>query len=248
MNEKTVLQLQISYLNYRLNQLPQGWIGSYQKREAVIVFSDPKNPKVTNMSRRRYYLNSKKGSYYQRKLQERVYIEAELQILKNQWHMTYIGEPEIIPFPLKKSRFCGILTQQFREGLPNQNTEYKAKNPIIYKGQTLRSKNELLAIQEIENMGFEWKTEIHFRFGKYNFYPDVVFYVPYIDKPIALELDGMMDKDDYYEHAEDRRRKYLKCGFAENKDVIFFRLHNEYDFNAEDLRALIKEADRKSVV
>ena len=195
---------------------------------------------------RRYYLSSKRGLAYKSKLEERAIIEAELAKILAEWHMNYIGEPEIIKFPLSKTRFCGIQTRQFMESEPNQN-KYQAKNPIVYKGQTLRSKNELLAVKEIEEFGFIWKTEICFRFGKYTFYPDVVFYVPYIDKPIALELDGMMDADDYYEHAEERRHKYIRAGFEENKDVIFLRINNEYDFPIEDLKTLIETAIERSI-
>ena len=195
---------------------------------------------------RRYYLSTKRGQSYKNRLEERIAAEAELTKLLAEWHMNYIGEPEVIKFPLSKTRFCGIQTRQFMESEPNQN-KYQAKNPIVYKGQTLRSKNELLAVKEIEKFGFIWKTEICFRFGKYTFYPDVVFYVPYIDKPIALELDGMMDADDYYDHAEDRRRKYIRAGFEENKDVIFLRLNNEYVFPSEDLNTLIRIAIERSI-
>lgn len=245
MNERLVLQLRISYLHYKLQGIPRGWVGTYLNKPVIVIYSDPQNPKVTIKSMRRYRLSTKRGQSYKSKLEERAKKEAELTELLSEWHMTYAGEPEIIPFPLYKNRFCGIKTSQYREAVPNQNS-YTPKNPIIYKGQTLRSKNELLAIKEVEAMGFEWKTEICFRFGKYTFYPDVVFYVPYIDKPIALELDGMMDNDSYYEHAEERRRKYIRCGFEENKDVVFFRLNNEYDFSSEDLKTLIKIAIERS--
>lgn len=246
MNEKMVLQLRISYLQYRLKELPKGWIGTYKKREVAIITYDSKNPKVTSYSMRRYFLRTRRGKSYKVLLEERIKAEAEMDKLLARWHMNYIGEPEVIKFPLSKTRFCGIQTRQFMESEPNQN-KYQAKNPIIYKGQTLRSKNELLAVKEIEEFGFIWKTEICFRFGKYTFYPDVVFYVPYIDKPIALELDGMMDADDYYDHAEDRRRKYIRAGFEENKDVIFLRLNNEYVFPSEDLNTLIRIAIERSI-
>ena len=246
MNERTVLQLRISYLQHNLRKLPNGWIGTYNNRAVVIINFDPDKPQINNHSRRRYLLSSKKGVFYNGKLEERVITEAQLNSLLVVWRKDYEGDPEIISFPLMKNRFCGIQTNQFMESAPNQN-KYKAKNPIPYKGQILRSKNELLAIKQIEEMGFIWKTEICFRFGKYTFCPDVVFYVPYIDKPIALELDGMMDADDFYEHAEERRHKYIRAGFEENKDVIFLRINNEYDFPIEDLKTLIETAIERSI-
>ena len=241
MNEKKVLQLRISCLIHKIRKLPRGWIGEFRGRDVAVITYDPKNPKVTYKSSRRYTLTSKWGIYYKDGLTRRIIAEAELEKLNAEWKSNYRGAPEIIEIPLKRTRFLGILPNQFFEAKPNQNT-YKIKNPIPYKGQILRSKNELLTIQAIESMGFMWKTEIEIRFGKYLFYPDVTFYVDYIDKVIALELDGMMEKDEYYEHAEERRAKYIKAGFVENKDVIFFRISNENDFNLEDLKAMIKSA------
>ena len=246
MNEKKVLELRISYLRYKISKLPRGWLGTYKNIPVVVLSFIPDNPAIKGRNQKRYRLSSKNGIYYKEKLHERAIAETKLQELMTEWRMSYIGEPETIEFPLKRNRFCGILTKQFMEANPNQNS-YENKNPQFYKGQTFRSKNELLSIQTIESMGFMWKTEIKIQVGKFVFYPDVVFYVDYIDKPIALELDGMMDKDDYYEHAEDRRAKYIKAGMVENKDVIFFRLNNEYDFNVEDLRTLILAAIERNV-
>lgn len=246
MNEKMVLQLRISYLSYRIERLPRGWFSTINGRKYTVIAYEPDNPKVGVRNTRRYLFSTRKGDSYRRKVIERISAEAELTKLLAEWHMNYIGDPEIIKFPLSKTRFCGIQTRQFMNSESNQN-KYQPRNPIIYKGQTLRSKNELLAVKEVEALGFMWKTEICFRFGKYTFYPDVVFYVPYIDKPIALELDGMMDEDDYYDHAEDRRRKYIRAGFEENKDVIFLRLNNEYYFPSEDLKTLIRIAIERSI-
>ena len=241
MNEKKVLQLKISYLKYKIRNLPRGWIGTNRDLDRIVINYDPKNPKVSNKSRRRYCLTTKRGIYYKDGITKRKIAEAELDMLNAEWKSNYRGAPEIIEFPLKRTRFLGILPNQFFEAKPNQNT-YKIKNPIPYKGQILRSKNELLTVQAIESMGFMWKTEILIQLGKYFFYPDIVFYVPYIDKVIAVELDGMMEKDDYYEHAEERRAKYIKAGLVENRDVIFFRISNENDFDLEDLKAMIKSA------
>ena len=246
MNDRKVLNLKISYLKHRIKSLPRGWIGSYQGNKKVIITYDPNNSKVTYTSKRRYSLNTKKGVFYSTGVLERIKAEARLEKLKAEWKMNFIGEPETIEFPLRKYRFDWVNRQQFADAVPNQNTKYKNTTPIIYKDQTLRSKNELIAIQEIEKMGFEWKTEILIKVGIYVFCPDVVFYVPYIDKVIILELDGKMDKDDYRERAEERRKKYIKAGFVENRDVLFFRFNNEYDFDLEDFRQLINQAIERS--
>ena len=64
MNERTVLQLRISYLQHNLKKLPNGWIGTYNNRAVVIINFDPDKPQINNHSRRRYLLSSKKGIFY----------------------------------------------------------------------------------------------------------------------------------------------------------------------------------------
>lgn len=246
MNEKTILNLKIAYIKYRISRLPKGWIGTYRNRQVVYIIRDPDDPKVSNIRRRRLFTNTRRGLYYKNRIEEYQYEVRKYKELIAEWKKNYIGEPEIIRFPLNRFDYTGITSEQFFNSRPNQNS-YEIKHPIHYKGQTLRSKNELLTVQLIEEMGFEWKTEIMIKRGKYYFYPDVAFYVPYIDKVIALELDGMMEDDEYYSKAEERRGNYIRSGFIENKDVIFFRLVDNNSFNLEDLKAMIESAIERNI-
>ncbi|MBR1796847.1 MAG: hypothetical protein IJ757_02355 [Clostridiales bacterium] len=111
---------------------------------------------------------------------------------------------------------------------------------IEYKGQFLRSKNELIICKTLENRGYEFKSEIEVKCGSFNqFYPDVTFFVPELDIPICIESDGAMDRDGYYEKSESRKKRYLNSGFAEIRDVIFIRIMDPYSFDNSLLDALI---------
>ena len=159
--------------------------------------------------------------------------------LMAQWKSMFVDEPVIIPFPLNNEESLIITPSAFYAASPNQNPK-ENKTPITYKGQILRSKNELLAVQEIERMGFEWKTEIMLFINGQTLYPDVTFFVPYINKVIALETDGMMGDESYEYKSHRRRNKYFKAGFNEFDDVIFFRITNYYEFDASKFRKLIE--------
>lgn len=82
--------------------------------------------------------------------------------------------------------------------------------------------------------------EIEIKINEYlSFYPDVTFFIPEMDKPVAIELDGAVDNQDYYIKAENRKRQYLLNGFTELRDIIFFRIINPYQFDCDQLEALI---------
>lgn len=239
MESREVLQLRISYLRHIMGTLPNGWIGNYRDRPAVYLIHDPDNPDISNTNKRHYYIHTSKGKRYKQLIEQRIKYQVEYEYLMKRWRSIYIGDPDIKKFPLDKYRHSGILPSFFMRARPNQNTK-ENKHPIAYKGQYLRSKNELLSVKQIENMGFMWKTEVEFIVKGIKFYPDALFYVPFIEKVIALEIDGMMDDEEYSYKANKRKLNYYKAGLIEFKDVIFFRLTGNNDFDIDSLTRLIE--------
>ena len=121
---------------------------------------------------------------------------------------------------------------------------------MIYKGQHFRSKNEIIACQIIEEMGYQFKTEVEIRdvamdrktgnMREVLLFPDVSFLVPEINKIVMLEIDGAMDNDDYRVKAEMRRKNYIESGFEEGKDVLFYRISSGGGIDADTLREIIE--------
>jgi len=241
MDTREVLQLKISYLIYVIKNLPRGWIGIHRGQEVAVVTYDPEDKSITPGKYRRFCTKNKKGSYYKEKIESYIRANNELTKLMTEWRSVYRDEPEIINFPLDRTIVSGISERYYKASLSNQNAA-PIKYPISYKGQILRSKNEMMAIQLIEQLGFDWKTEIHICVGKNNMYPDVTFLVPYLQKAIGLEIDGMMEQFDYCIKAQNRQYNYLSSGFSDYKDILFFRLSENNAFDAIALKTMIERA------
>ncbi|MBR1796529.1 MAG: hypothetical protein IJ757_00720 [Clostridiales bacterium] len=231
MESRKVLELKISYLEKRLSELPKGWFGQHRGKPIVYV--------NTESGKGKYRIDGKKGSYYAALVKEYKKLTMQYNDCLDTWSLNYSGTPIKYTFPLTKTQDDMVTYDYYKQSQPNQNgKEYKTK--INYSNQILRSKNELLAVKEIEEMGFEWKTEICLiKNGKF-FYPDIAFYVPYIEKVLLIELDGMMEKEDYFFKSENRKINYYKVGFKENKDVLFYRLSSSGDFNVEDFKTAVR--------
>lgn len=227
MDYKNTIEIKLSYLEYRLSLLPKGWISIYRGRQVVYVTSDPYDETITSYNKRRFYTNTDKGIFYKNLIEEYLKLESEYKELRRLWYSTFSVDPIKIEYPLNQ-RLSGISSDYFRSAVPNQN-ELRVKNPISYNGQILRSKNELIAVQNIENMGFEWKSEVKLQVRNHIFYPDVVFDIPFLYKSVALEVDGMMDEESYSKKSDKRLNKYLRAGFTEFTDVLFVRSINYFD-------------------
>lgn len=226
---RNTLILKISYYKYLVDSLPSGWIGMHNNNPAVFIIKDKNNPNISRTNKKRHYLTTTKGQYYKSLLDKKIKAQNILDSLLEEWKNNYAGIPPIMDWPIKQNN--RILTPSFFENAkPNQNN-INNKNPILYKGQYLRSKNELLAIQQIEKYGFEWKTEVCIKIGDLYFYPDVLFYVPYLDRVIALEIDGMVEREYYLIKSNKRSDNYYKAGFVNNLDVCFFKIHDATSFD-----------------
>ena len=111
----------------------------------------------------------------------------------------------------------------------------------MYNGHYLRSKNELIVCEALNNLGYEFKTEMSITTDDFKtFDPDVTYYIPEIEKPVSMEIDGALDKDGYFAKSNERKYKYLSSGFDEFRDVVFFKIYDPYSFDYDRLEAIIK--------
>lgn len=212
--------------------MPHGYFGTSGGKSVIYLVYDPSDPKVDSYHRRRIVVHSREGQIYKVVIEEYLRLKEELRQLERLWNERYKFPPKEVRYPLPEAPAPLITAKMFDLAVPNQNT-YENEHPILYSGQKLRSKNELIGFQTLEKMGFEVKTEVRIRRGESTFFPDALFKVPEFDKGIGLEIDGAMDKDDYFGSAEERRKKYIRNGFREGIDVLFFRICGRHDFDLE---------------
>ncbi|MBO4636713.1 MAG: hypothetical protein J5685_06155, partial [Clostridiales bacterium] len=158
------------------------------------------------------------------------------------WNEIYKLPPRILDYPLKRRSESYLTKDLFFNSSCNQNPREVLKE-FEYKGQYFRSKNEILACQALDALGYEFKSEIELRPDEFTcLYPDITFYVKEIEKPISLEVDGAMDKDSYFVKSETRKKQYLTSGLIEFKDVIFLQIFDAHAFDMSKLSTLITSA------
>ncbi len=226
----------MAYLRYRLKNMIRGSFGMTRGKPVVYVSHDPEDPAVDIYHRKRILLHSSKGEFYKDGIVRFRDAQRELRILEDEWWKKYRVPPVNIEYPLNRKDVM-ITPEMFKKMRSNSN-RLENETPIRYRGQILRSKNELIAFKALEDMGFNVKTEVTIRGVDGSLlFPDMVFEMEEFGMGAAIEIDGKMENDNYYYKAENRRQTYLRNGFREWEDVLFFRIANGYDF---DLEAFIR--------
>lgn len=240
---KTHHELLIAYNKYRLSKLPYGFFEMHRGKPVVCITRDPNNPGITSKNKRRLRVDSEQGRFFSRLIEEARLIKSKLDHLINLWKNTYWKEPRDIKFPLKKTDYGKLTGQLYFQSEESCNPILTKSSLIDYNGHTLRSKNELIACKSFDSWGYEYKTEIDLSPDRFtNLYPDVTFYAPEIEKPVAVEIDGAADNESYLMKAENRKFMYLSNGYREYKDVIFLRIINPQDYNDRLFKDLISAA------
>jgi len=232
-------QLRLSYLKDQMNRLPHGYFGQYRGRKVVYVTYDPADRSVSVRNKRRYYTETQRGSLYSELVTEYLRLSNEYDMLMEEWKLLYNFDPKIVSFPLKRNKRPILTTEFFRSSGSDSNP--LPVDDQIQKGKSrLRSKNELIAVQAIESLGYECKTEVEL--PDLHLFPDVIFLVPEADKALGVELDGAMDDFKYYGKAKRRQGNYFAAGFEEFKDILFFRMSDPYSFDLNRFKRMVEIA------
>ncbi|MBR2294475.1 MAG: hypothetical protein IJ869_01770 [Clostridiales bacterium] len=232
-------ELLISYHKDRLRRLPRGRFGMHRGKQVMYITYDPEDKTVSSKHKKIVRTDSALGRFYYPLIKESQGIEEELRALEAEWKSTYVKAPREFKYPLKKRHEPIFTADDFMRAKCNQGGFENNEN-IEYNGQFLRSKNEFIACQALDKLGYECKVEIRFTpDGFTEFDPDVTYLIKELQKPVFLEIDGAMDKHGYFVKSEGRKEKYFRAGFREFSDVIFFRLNDAHSFDLSRLISLI---------
>lgn len=240
-------EYKIAYLRDQLSKIPHGSKGLFKGRAVVYVFYDPNNKKISKKCKARYSVNTKKGMYYTKYIDNYLMLKSELDALLKNWNSKYVTPPRDIKFPLKKKK-QDILNKEWFDQAEEHQNPYDLEHPLDYNGHKLRSKNEYITYQLIDRLGYEQKSEVKLDFKQFEgFYPDDTFYVPEIDKVFILGIEGAMDKPDYSSKSHRETVICITNGMTELKDFIMLRLPDARTIDSAQIENLVRAAIEASI-
>ena len=229
MVSREYLAYKISYLRKRIQELPDGRLGTFRGRSVIRVTYDPKNSKVTRHRYRRILTETTNGQRFVALVEESTRLRQELQKYMAVWEATYVGNPLEMIMPNR-----GFMDyDDFKNATPNMNT-YPVKEGIEYKGLLLRSKNEMMGIMCLEKLGIEYKVEPEIDVKGNKLYPDIMAAAPEINKSAFVEIYGLSEMDGYNDKMNYKNKLYMLGGYRHGRDYIPFYTNSMKQF---DVRA-----------
>ncbi|SCW55429.1 hypothetical protein SAMN02910456_01814 [Ruminococcaceae bacterium YRB3002] len=236
------LEFKIAYIRHQLSLIPHGFFKSIGCKDYVYLFFDPADTKVTRANKRRIALTSKRGKQLSEQVKKYVELKGQLDLLLKEWKTKYRDEPRDIQYPLRKKRRDRFDYAFFRDAIPNQET-HKNLTPIDHNGHIFFSKNEVVGAQIVEKLEYEYKAGVRIVFDQFTeFCPDIIFYVPEIDKVILMEIDGAMDKVSYITKSYHNTAACVINELVEMKDFIVVRIGSKYEVSAVQIENMIHMA------
>jgi len=215
----------LCYLKDSMRDIPIGYFGSHRGKDCVYVHKDGAFHK--------YVLTSSKGREYQPLIENYQRLNSQYKKYTEMWRRTYKYPPKNYDLESIRRNRAGKFNGEFYRQLQPVNCD-DAMHPIEYKGLKLRSKNELMAAQILDELGLEFKYEpmVTLNYGK-SVLPDFAVYFPAIDLCILVEVYGMADENNYQQNMTEKIKSYTAAGIWPDRDVVHFILPDSKNFDKD---------------
>ena len=163
----------------------------------------------------------------------------------NQWYSHYNYAPPKYVMPYKSGR---RLDYAFFENSPEDANPRPPKFPIVYKGKTYYSKNEVLAVIVSRNLGLQFKSEVPLEVNDNTTYClDGLIGCEMADFSMYLEIMGMPDKPDYMQRNYQKIVDYSNTGLRQNQEILYIFVPNSYEFDSDNLEIQIMMSIERSL-
>ena len=229
--------LAISAIKYQLDNSIAGTLGTCKGRPCIYISHNPDNPNTTIKHKECHYVDSKKGRLLLPQIENYNRLKHQLDDHLNQWYSHYNYKPPLYEMPYKSGR---KLDYAFFENSPEDTNPRPPKFPIVYKGKTYYSKNEVLAVIVSKNLGLKYKSEVPLKVNDNTTYSlDGLIGCELADFSIYLEIMGMPEKPDYMQRNYQKIVDCSNTGLRQNQDIIYIFVPNPYEFDSENLELQI---------
>ena len=111
---------------------------------------------------------------------------------------------------------------------------------MVYR---LRSKNEAIGYEILQEMGLKCKVEIAVGDDPFDtLYPDVSFVIPSQQRCVGIEINGALDKERYAARSKTRQHSYLSYGLKISKDILFIDIADSSQFYIDVFKTQVRTA------
>lgn len=230
-----VLAVKLEYRRLKMEKMTRGYYKTIKGIRNVVITFDPDNPKYNNQHPRTLYVSGKLGMIYSRKINEYLSYKSEYDSLLSDWNSKYRFAPPRIRFPLVQFSDPHQMNNEYFKNQTERRGNYVSDSPIVSRHGDLKSKNELLGMDLLEQLGipFKYETNIFLKEIDETINPDCLINFYEIDRCAYLEILGMNDKIEYFYKTSKKIYGFSKAKYRPGREVIYIFLYDKHNFDEE---------------
>lgn len=230
-----VLAVKLEYRRLKLEKMRHGYFKRINGKEYIVISRDPSMPKVSPRHPRRISVTSKLGKHLYEEINNYQKIKAEYTELYNNWMSRFCIEPPKVKFPIVQYSDPHHMNNEYYNAREGKLGKYTPDNPTVSEHGDLKSKNELIGLDLLKEMGipFKYETKIYLREIDETINPDCLISFYEIDRCAYLEILGMNDKLEYFVKTANKIYGFSKETYRPGREVIYVFLYDKHNFDKE---------------
>ena len=258
-----VLAVKLEYRRLKLEKMRHGFFKNISGKEFIVITRDPSMPNASSRHPRRISVTSKVGKQLYEEINNYQKLNAEYAELYNEWNSRYRFAPPKVKFPIVQYSDPHRMNNEYYIARPDKLGKYTPDNPTTSEHGDLKSKNELMGLDLLKDIGipFKYETELYLEEIDETINPDGLVNFYEIDRCAYLEIFGMSDKIDYFARTSNKIYGFSKENYRPGREVIYVFVYDKYNFDKDyfvsqvlsafnDMipdKALVWETDEKPV-
>lgn len=227
--------VKLEYRRLLLEKMRHGYFKTIGGKEYIVITRDPSMPKASSRHPRKISVKSKIGKILFDEISNYQKIKAEYSSLLNDWKSKYSFAPPKVKFPIVQYSDPHRMNNDYYNDRQDKLGKYTSDNPTLSEHGELKSKNELIGLDLLKELGipFKYETEIYLKEINDTINPDCLVNFYEIDRCAYLEILGMNDKLDYFVKTCNKIYGFSKETYRPGREVIYVFLYDKYNFDKE---------------
>ena len=211
----------------------------------IYVTNNPRNPNTSKEHKECHRLSSKEGIVLMPEIDKYIKNKHKYEGRLSTWYSHYTFDPPVYEMPYRSGR---RLNYEFFRNCPENANTLQPKYPIVYRGNTYYSKNEVLTVLVTERLGLDFKSEVPVKIDEFTTYPvDGLIGCKEADFSMFIEIMGMTDRTDYMQKNYQKIVDFSSVGLRQNQEILYIFVPNSYEFDFENLEMQIMMSIERSI-
>ncbi len=227
--------VKLEYRRLLLEKMVQGHYIEKKGKRYIVITRDPSISKITTRHQRLLSPRTKLGKAYAEQINEYQKLKAEYDALLHDWNSRYSFAPPKVKFPIVQYSDPHHMNNDYYNERQDKLGKYTADNPTVSEHGELKSKNELMGLDLLKELGipFKYETEIYLKEINETINPDCLVSFYEIDRCAYLEILGMNDKIEYFVKTCNKIYGFSKENYRPGREVIYVFMYDKYNFDKE---------------